>query len=59
VYYLNGAGEVVEEDTDGGEITTLATSFNDFIQSYLFGNRSAEFMGEEWHQQLVKAGFAT
>jgi hypothetical protein len=55
-YYVTGAGSVICEDTDGGEIKKLAFSVSDFIHSYLFGSRAAEFAGEEWHQQLVRAG---
>lgn len=59
VYYVTDSGEVVCEDTDGGSIKKLASSVTEFVHSYLFGNRSAEFMGEEWHEQLTKAGIAT
>ena len=59
VYYIQGSGEVIVEDTDGGEMKKVASSFDDFIHSYLFGVRSAAFSGEEWHQELVRAGITT
>jgi hypothetical protein len=59
VYYIVSSGDVLYEDTDGGEIKQVAGSVQDFFHSYLFGKRSAEFAGEEWHQVLVQAGIAT
>lgn len=59
VYYVTGSGEVVCEDTDGGGVKTLAMSVTEFIHSYIFGARSREFAGEEWHEQLVRAGITT
>lgn len=59
VYYLTGTGKVVMEDTDGGDVKQVATSFTDFIHEYVFGSRAAEFADEEWYEDLVMAGIAT
>jgi hypothetical protein len=58
-YHIASTGEIFSESTDGGEITLVATSVNEFIFSYLFGRRSAEFGGQEWHKELIAAGVAT
>lgn len=59
IFYVNVAGEVISEDTDGGNVKKIASSVKEFIHSYLFGERSAEFAGEEWHQELIKAEITT
>ncbi|MDD2320503.1 MAG: SMI1/KNR4 family protein [Geobacteraceae bacterium] len=59
VFYVNAAGEVISEDLDGGNVVKVASSVREFILSYLFGERSAEFAGEEWHQELIKAKITT
>jgi hypothetical protein len=59
VYYLADSGDVVMEDTDGGHVKRIATSIKDFIHEYVFGKRSAEFAGEEWYDELVRAGITT
>jgi len=59
VYYFNPNGEVICEDTDGGDVKTVASSFEDFFFTYLFGKRSHEFMGEDWKQELNDAGVST
>jgi len=58
-YHVTATGEVISEDHDGGAIKTIAASITEFVHSYLFGERSVEFAGEEWHQQLIEAGIAT
>jgi hypothetical protein len=59
IYHLTDIGEVLCEDHDGGETKRVALSMQDFIHSYLFGSRSIEFAGEEWHLELIDAGIAT
>lgn len=59
IYYIDDSGVVICEDTDGGNINEIASSVTDFIHSYLFGKRSAEFAGKEYHRDLIKAGIAT
>ncbi len=59
IFYVNATGEVISEDTDGGNVKKVASSVKEFIHSYLFGERSAEFAGEEWHQELIKAEIST
>lgn len=59
IYSINENGEIICFDTDGGETKTIASSFNDFFYSYLFGSRSHEFMGEEWKEELKDAGIST
>jgi hypothetical protein len=43
-------------DSEGGETIKVAENFEDFICNYLFGNRSEEFGGEEWKEELTQAG---
>lgn len=59
MYHITSNGEVIVEDTDGGDMDRIASSLHEFIYSYLFGSRSAEFCGAEWYQELVAAGIAT
>lgn len=59
VYYLSPNNEVICEDTDEGDAKTIASSFEEFFFSYLFGKRSHEFMGEDWSQELRDAGVST
>ncbi len=59
IFYVNATGEVISEDTDGGNVKKVASSVKEFIHSYLFGERAAEFAGEEWLQELIKAEIIT
>jgi hypothetical protein len=57
--YLEASdGSVVSFDTDGGGVTALAASFDEFIDDVVFGNRGAEFAGEEWLSELAAVGLA-
>ena len=56
VYLHNDIGVIYELDTDGGEIGRLADDFDEFVTSYLFGERSVEYMGKEWVDELRQAG---
>jgi len=59
VYHACPDGSVLAEDTDGTKAKQVAGSLSEFVFSYLFGVRSAEFGGVEWHLELVNAGIAT
>ena len=59
VYRFNAAGEVLQEDTDGGDLEIVAKDFRDFIFGFVFGARAAEFAGEDWLDELRNAGIAT
>lgn len=51
-------GSVVSFDTDGEGVTVVAASFDEFIDDVVFGNRGAEFAGEEWLSELAAVGLA-
>lgn len=55
-YYLRDTGEVICEDTDGGDVTEVAGSLREFLHSFVFGERSDEFMGAEWLKQIKEHG---
>jgi hypothetical protein len=59
IFYVNATGEIISEDTDGENVKIVASSVKEFIHTYLFGECSAEFAGEEWHQELIKAEITT
>jgi hypothetical protein len=55
-YFEKKNGEIFSFDYDGGAIEKVADSFEDFICNYVFGKRSREFGGDEWYEDLKKAG---
>ncbi|MFN7153292.1 MAG: SMI1/KNR4 family protein [Acidovorax sp.] len=59
VYHACPDGSVLVEDSRGSEVKQIADSLSEFVVSYLFGSRSAEFGGVGWYQELVNAGIAT
>jgi hypothetical protein len=56
LYAEDESGAVWSIDHDGGEETRLAFSLDEFIGSYIFGERAAEFAGESWRNDLVTHG---
>ncbi len=56
MYIENINGIIYSLDTDGGEILKVASSLEDLICNYLFGNRAQEFGGEEWVEELKVNG---
>jgi hypothetical protein len=56
LYSYDNQGIVFSIDTDGWNIEKVADSFEDFICNYVFGKRSREFGGDEWYEDLKKAG---
>ena len=56
LYTEDERGSVWSVDHDGGAEKRLASSLDEFIGGYIFGERSAEFGGESWHSDLVTHG---
>lgn len=52
LYVEDETGQIFMIDSEGGEISYLATSLNEFICSYVFGERGHEFAGEGWLTEL-------
>lgn len=56
IYVYDKEEKIYLIDTDGWEITKIATSLEDFICNYVFGKRAAEFAGDEWFDEVKAAG---
>lgn len=52
IYIEDESGKIFLLDTDGGEISEIASSIEDLICNYVFGKKAKEFGGEEWEQEL-------
>jgi hypothetical protein len=55
-YCENREGHVFSFDTDGGRIKKLANSFDDFIERLVFGRDGEKFSGQDWADELRRAG---
>jgi hypothetical protein len=53
LYAEDDSGAVWSVDHDGGAELRLASSLDEFIGSYIFGQRAAEFGGASWREDLV------
>lgn len=49
-------GEMYMYNFDGSVLEFVGEDFNSFICDFVFGQRAAEFCGEEWLQDLINAG---
>ena len=56
LYAEDEHGVIWSIDHDGGEAARAASSLDEFICSYIFGTRAAEFGGDSWHDDLVTYG---
>jgi hypothetical protein len=56
VYIEDAQGRVWSLDTDGGELTRLADSLDDFLGRVVFGEGAEAFAGSQWAQTLRRAG---
>lgn len=56
IYLENEREEIYSFDTDGGEIEFLAENLESFFTELVFGEKSDEFMGEDWKQELIING---
>lgn len=54
-YFLAEGGAIMCYDHDGGEVTKVAESVEDFLCNYIFGKRAAEFGGKEWASDVAAA----
>ena len=54
IYLMNGSGEIFSFDHDGGAINKVAFNFDDFINNYIFGIRSDEFLGTDYKLEIMK-----
>lgn len=52
LYIEDEEGKIFLLDTDGGQISIIASSLEDLICNYIFGNRAEEFGGKEWKREL-------
>ena len=59
IFYVSRQEKSYLRIQTGGNVKIVASSVKEFIHSYLFGERSAEFAGAEWHQELIKAEICT
>ncbi|WP_146518990.1 hypothetical protein [Stieleria varia] len=48
-------GSISSLDHDGGTLVSVAIDFDDFIGNYIFGNRAAEFCGDEWAADVASS----
>jgi hypothetical protein len=56
LYAEDEQGAIWSIDHDGGSERRVASSLDDFISSYIFGDRSVEFGGEPWRLDLETHG---
>ncbi|MEI2724044.1 MAG: SMI1/KNR4 family protein [Verrucomicrobiota bacterium] len=56
LYVEDEHGVIWSIDHDGGEVARAASSLDEFICSYIFGTRAAEFGGDSWRDDLVTYG---
>lgn len=54
VFKYNRLGNVYAQDTDGGDVSQLADSIEDFINNVFLGDKCVEFYGVEWLEDLKK-----
>lgn len=56
IYQYNASGQVYLQDTDGGEISLIASSIDDFFNNVLFGLDTAKVYDAEWQAALREHG---
>lgn len=55
MYFEFEDGTIGMLDSDGWELTIVASDMRDFFLNYLYGERANEFMGGDWVQELKDA----
>ncbi len=58
IFQYRPDGSVFIEDTDGGNISVLASSVLEFINEIFLGEKGGAFYGEEWGEELRGHGIA-
>ena len=56
IYVEAQDGQILCVDTDGGEVESVASSFEDFILRLVFGEDADKFGDPEWKEELEEAG---
>ena len=56
LYFEDGRGNIWSCDTDGGSTNLLAKDLNDFFSRLVFGRDASRFAGDEWAEDIRKAG---
>jgi hypothetical protein len=55
-FAYNGSGEVFALDSDGGKMTRLSGSIDEFFNEFLLGTKGVEFYGQDWLSKLRSYG---
>ena len=56
MYLERPTGEIWTLDTDGGHEAVVAENIDALFSKYVFGSDAVLFGGEEWAEQLLRAG---